>query len=190
MDINREDSKKTGIHWISHPAVKKIVHQRRTLEAAILVGAGTLTNDDPSLTARSYAGRQPRRYILSHRGILPSKAKVFHDGAPVEVVSHREGPASPLLNADGLLTWTPTPPETSLIEAALASMHAQGINSVLVEGGRETLNGFIDLDLWDEAMVITAPHNLGKGLQAPVLSHPSHNSRRYATDLINTYFKK
>ncbi|MFN2422818.1 MAG: bifunctional diaminohydroxyphosphoribosylaminopyrimidine deaminase/5-amino-6-(5-phosphoribosylamino)uracil reductase RibD [Cryomorphaceae bacterium] len=190
MDTDREESKKTGIHWISHPAVKKLVHKRRTLEGAIMVGAVTLANDDPSLTARSYFGRQPQRFVLSHRGILPAKAKIFHDGVPVEVVSHRGGPASPLLNAGDNLTWTSAPAETGLIEAALASMHAQGINSVLVEGGRETLNGFIELNLWDEAMVITAPHTLGKGLPAPSLPLSATHSRRYATDLINTYYNR
>lgn len=45
----------------------------------------------------------------------------------------------------------------------------EGITSLLVEGGRETLQSFIDRDLWDEIRVETAPFLLHYGLHAPCL---------------------
>ena len=45
----------------------------------------------------------------------------------------------------------------------------EGITSLLVEGGRETLRSFIDRDIWDEIRVETAPFLLHYGLHAPCL---------------------
>ena len=53
----------------------------------------------------------------------------------------------------------------------LDSLFAQGVQSVLVEGGAHTLQAFIDAGLWDEAYVETAPWCLHDGVKAPVLSH-------------------
>lgn len=49
----------------------------------------------------------------------------------------------------------------------------EGVQTLLVEGGRETLQSFIDAGLWDEAHVETGPQPLGEadGVPAPILSH-------------------
>jgi diaminohydroxyphosphoribosylaminopyrimidine deaminase/5-amino-6-(5-phosphoribosylamino)uracil reductase len=39
---------------------------------------------------------------------------------------------------------------------------------VIIEGGRQTLQTFIDANLWDEARVLERNHNLGTA--APILS--------------------
>ena len=52
-------------------------------------------------------------------------------------------------------------------EEALKDLWQQGVQSLLVEGGRETLQGFIDAGLWDEARIETAPIRLGEGIRAP-----------------------
>ena len=54
-------------------------------------------------------------------------------------------------------------------EEALADLWKKGVQSLLVEGGRETLQGFIDTGLWDEARIETAPLTLGKGVKAPLI---------------------
>lgn len=52
-------------------------------------------------------------------------------------------------------------------EEALANLWQQGIQSLLVEGGARTLQGFIDAELWDEARIETVPIRLGSGIAAP-----------------------
>ena len=49
----------------------------------------------------------------------------------------------------------------------LAELYDKGVQSLLVEGGRETLQGFIDKGLWDEARIETSPQQLGSGIKAP-----------------------
>lgn len=189
MDVNRSDGHPVGVHWISHPSTKKLVHRWRAEEEAILIGATTLANDDPTLTTRDFAGRQPHRMILSHRGHLTVKAKLFHDAQPVEVVSHQGGPISPLLAHNGQLQWTPAAQDENLVKAALRSLHHQNISSVLVEGGAETLRSFIELGLWDEARIITSPRAMGSGMPAPELSVTPSAQRYFGKDLISTYFR-
>lgn len=189
MDIDRSSGEK-GIRWISHPAVQKLVHKRRAAEGAILAGAATVGNDNPSLTVRSYAGRHPHRVVISQRGLVPANAAVFNDDRPTEVISRRGGPESPLLTADGMLIWTTAPDGADLARAAVESLYKRGILSVMVEGGQHTLQRFLDADLWDEALVISSPDTVGKGLRAPDIGIPSVHSSRYATDTVTTYYNR
>jgi diaminohydroxyphosphoribosylaminopyrimidine deaminase/5-amino-6-(5-phosphoribosylamino)uracil reductase len=68
--------------WVTGPAARRDVHQLRAESDAILVGAGTVRADDPSLTVRDVAGRDPLRVVL---GRPPDGARVHpalvHDGA-------------------------------------------------------------------------------------------------------------
>lgn len=59
--------------WITGVAARADVHQMRAESQAILVGAGTVRADDPSLTVRLVDGPDPRRIVL---GTAPPNAKV------------------------------------------------------------------------------------------------------------------
>lgn len=59
--------------WITGDAARRDVHQLRAESDAILVGAGTVRADDPSLTVRDVEGSSPERYVL---GAAPADAKV------------------------------------------------------------------------------------------------------------------
>ena len=60
--------------------------------------------------------------------------------------------------------------ENDLIGNILNYLYQQRIQSVLIEGGRQLLQSFIDSNLWDEARVLESSHSLGGGIPAPVLS--------------------
>ncbi len=53
------------------------------------------------------------------------------------------------------------------IDTALEALARQGVQSLLVEGGRETLQSFIDRGLWDEAWTELSPCALGSGVPEP-----------------------
>lgn len=59
--------------WITGDAARTAVHQLRAESDAVIVGAGTVRADDPSLTTRLVDGRSPRRVVL---GTAPAGAKV------------------------------------------------------------------------------------------------------------------
>ena len=59
--------------WITGEEARRDVHQLRAECDAILVGAGTVRADDPSLTVRMVEGRDPARYVL---GQVAQTAKI------------------------------------------------------------------------------------------------------------------
>ncbi len=59
--------------WITGEAARADAHRLRAESQAILVGAGTVRADDPSLTVRLVEGPNPRRVVL---GSAPPEAKV------------------------------------------------------------------------------------------------------------------
>ena len=64
--------------WITGPEARAAVHRRRARVDAVLVGAGTVLADDPSLTARDVgASRQPVRIVADSRGVVPPDAKAL-----------------------------------------------------------------------------------------------------------------
>ncbi len=65
------------------------------------------------------------------------------------------------------LPYTPVPLD---VPACLQQLYEQNIHSVIVEGGRKTLDRFIESGLWDEARILVGNVTWGKGLPAPTLS--------------------
>jgi diaminohydroxyphosphoribosylaminopyrimidine deaminase/5-amino-6-(5-phosphoribosylamino)uracil reductase len=59
--------------WITGEAARRDVHRLRAESDAVLVGAGTVRADDPELTVRHVAGRDPLRVVL---GTAPPGARV------------------------------------------------------------------------------------------------------------------
>jgi diaminohydroxyphosphoribosylaminopyrimidine deaminase/5-amino-6-(5-phosphoribosylamino)uracil reductase len=59
--------------WITGEAARVDAHRLRAESDAVLVGAGTVRADDPSLTVRHVTGRDPLRVVL---GRAPAGAKV------------------------------------------------------------------------------------------------------------------
>jgi diaminohydroxyphosphoribosylaminopyrimidine deaminase/5-amino-6-(5-phosphoribosylamino)uracil reductase len=59
--------------WITGEAARADAHRLRAESDAVIVGAGTVRADDPSLTVRDVQGRDPLRVVL---GKAPADAKV------------------------------------------------------------------------------------------------------------------
>ncbi len=131
--------------WISNRFSRQLVHKWRSEEMAILVGAQTVIDDNPSLTTRYWHGKSPLRVVIDSRDNLSEKASVFDDSAPTLKIS----------------TTSPEEICDILFEA--------GIQSVIIEGGAKTLTAFIQSNLWDEARVFTANLTLDSGIAAPSL---------------------
>jgi len=70
----------------------------------------------------------------------------------------------------------------------LDKLHQRNIQSVIVEGGLQTLNTFINSNLWDEARIFTSKKTLEKGIQSPVIQRVTSNSEVVGGDNLNYIF--
>ena len=131
------------VHF-STPWTQTLVHRLRATHEAILVGRRTWELDQPSLTTRLWPGTSPAKLVLtgSHATLLDKK------GTPEEQSSVQVSTVSDL---------------------SLLGRSGEGsrFSSLLVEGGAQTLQSFIDSDLWDEAFVERSEILLGGGIEAP-----------------------
>lgn len=76
--------------------------------------------------------------------------------------------------------------------ALMAQMYADGMQSLIVEGGGQTLRSFIDAGLWDEIRVETSPQTVGGGTPAPQLPEASHlvGQEEYGQNVVRWYNDK
>ena len=153
--IDRERSEEEPLH-ISTPLTQALAHRLRATHQAILVGTRTALLDNPSLTTRAWPGPNPLRLTIDRHHVLPPTLRLFDASAPTHVYT------------------------TGNLPEILADLHARGIQSLLVEGGRALLQSFIDEGLWDEARVETAPWALDDGVAAPKLREESLCDSRMA----------
>nr|WP_294858442.1 bifunctional diaminohydroxyphosphoribosylaminopyrimidine deaminase/5-amino-6-(5-phosphoribosylamino)uracil reductase RibD [uncultured Fluviicola sp.] len=180
IDLDRSQKQETGIHWISQPETQVITHRIRSTEQAILVGWRTILNDNPSLTTRAFNGPNPLRIVIDPQLQAPKNATVFCDGMQTLVLNRLE---------DKTVYGTQYVQLADMnMETILHTLFQKGISSLLVEGGANTLNQFIQSDLWDEALVITGKNEFKSGLKAPILSKNPFKTVQFGKDRLN-YFQ-
>lgn len=139
------------------------VHAMRAKADAILVGVETVIKDDPGLRvdpARAQ-GPDPLRVVLDTRARVPRDARlVTDDGPTLLVVAEGKGTSAP----DGPAVQEVATGRGGLdLAGVLATLHEQGITSVMVEGGGRVLRSFLETALWDRFTVFQAPIILGDG---------------------------
>jgi diaminohydroxyphosphoribosylaminopyrimidine deaminase/5-amino-6-(5-phosphoribosylamino)uracil reductase len=164
--IDRIRNGEKGVHWITGKKEQRLVHQWRSEESAILVGKNTVLNDDPSLTVREVSGRNPLRIVIDSQGSLPLSYRIFNDEAPT-------------LQYNSLLeetvnqhhTRVKIPFDDKVVAHILNNLHQREIQSLIVEGGAQTLQHFLDAGLWDEARIFEGDAEFGQGLKAPVVGN-------------------
>jgi diaminohydroxyphosphoribosylaminopyrimidine deaminase/5-amino-6-(5-phosphoribosylamino)uracil reductase len=155
--------------WIASPESLKLAHKLRAQNDAILVGAGTVTKDNPELTTRLVKGRNPLRVVLDSNLRIPPDVKVFKnlDKAPTLLATTAWDAQKTLAERRALgLDVLIVPPDANGqvdLKQLLKTLGARDITSVLVEGGAETITSFLRLGLADRVIAIIAPKILGKG---------------------------
>jgi len=154
---------------ISNEYTNRLVHRWRSEEAAILIGTNTALYDNPSLTNRLWTGHHPVRLVIDTQLRLPTTLQVFDGQQKTIVFNHtRQG-------EQHNLHYYQLPNKEQLVQEVLQAAHRLSIQSILVEGGAQLLQSFINDGLWDEARIITNETLvIGKGLAAPVLSGHLH----------------
>lgn len=158
--------------WITSAEARAEVHRMRAHIDAIIVGAGTVRNDNPRLTARDCHGnnlpRQPLRVVVSNSGRLMPDAAIFDDSAPTllgvgPATSHQHVAG---LRADGIDTVVSgtTVSEGIDLDALMRTLFERGVLHAVVEGGPTLAGTFVSSGLVDEIIAYIAPKLLLSGM--------------------------
>lgn len=149
--------------WITNAISRQLVHKWRAEEQAILVGTNTVIKDNPSLTVRDYTGKNPIRVVLDKNNTLNKTYSVFNDKARTIVL------------------------KDNIAKAITEALYKQNINSVIIEGGSQTLQMFINENLWDEARVFTGNTLFKEGVIAPTFSGKHVSTEKIKEDTLKIF---
>ena len=157
---------------ISGEASRRFAHLMRAEHDAILVGSGTVLEDDPELTCRlpGLADRSPVRIVVDARLTTPPGARLLATiaAAPVWIVTTLATAAAEparavtLRGAGADILAVPAAADGRVdLAAAMAALAARGITTVMVEGGSRIASALFEADLVDEAVIVRSPRRIG-----------------------------
>ena len=137
----------------------------RAEQKAILVGRRTALLDNPSLTVREWYGQNPLRLVIDRQLTLPPHLHLFDGSTPTLVFTEKEKAATQNL------TYVTLDFGQNILPQIMQVLYEQKIQTLLVEGGSQTLQAFLEQGLWDEAFIEHARVTLHNGIPAPLLPH-------------------
>jgi diaminohydroxyphosphoribosylaminopyrimidine deaminase / 5-amino-6-(5-phosphoribosylamino)uracil reductase len=163
--------------WMTSRKSKKLVHKWRSEEDAILVGRITAEKDNPSLTVREVKGKNPIRIVIDKELKLSGDLSLFNSEEKTIIfnaIKSEETRTNKFIIIDF----------NYLIKSILQELHKQKIQSIIVEGGSKTLQSFIDVKLWDKAMIFTANKKLKEGVKTPIIEGEILSTEKIDTDFL------
>ena len=164
--------------WISGKQSRKRVHEWRKEYDAVMVGRTTAMADNPSLTVRHVAGRQPQRIVIDGPFELPRNMNLFSDKYEEKTIiltwnkEASKDAADPMLKVLSQNYFRGEIVQTSKMDGhvdlrqAFKILGEKGITSVLVEGGQQLSSALIKQGLADKLCVFIAPKLLGSGTRS------------------------
>ena len=172
--------------WISNALSQQITHKWRSQVQAILVGKNTALVDKPSLNVRTWSGKNPIRIIIDPKCQISQISKThpsLHTGNTWCYNTMKS-------EKQGNTTWIKLSQEMFL-EGLISDLTKRNIQSLLVEGGSDTLRYFIESGFWDEARVFKSKHTTPQlGIYAPKLSNAKLKKQdQIDSDVLSYYVK-
>jgi len=170
-------------HWITGPESRKLVHQWRSEEDAILVGKNTALIDNPQLNVRYGNGKSPKRVVIDRKLELSKNLNLFDQSVETFVFNEIT------TDVDGKIKYIALEDfERYVPQYILFQLYLQDIQSIIIEGGAFTLNKFIEAGLWDEARIFTGENNLNKGIVAPQISGNTSTEFSVGSDKLRIFY--
>ena len=139
--------------WITNKYSRQLVHKWRSEEAAILVGTQTVVDDNPKLDVRDWADKNPTRIVLDKNNRIPKESYIFDNRQKTVLIS------------DSIQNFS-----ENVAPQVVHFLFENNLQSVIIEGGRQTLQTFIDANLWDEARVFRGTTLFSSGTKAPIIT--------------------
>jgi diaminohydroxyphosphoribosylaminopyrimidine deaminase/5-amino-6-(5-phosphoribosylamino)uracil reductase len=142
-----------------------LVHKWRTEEQAILVGTQTVIDDNPKLNARDWYGNNPIRLVLDRNNRIQNSSHIFDNQTKTIIFSETKTKIEKENTTFEVIDF-----EQNIANQIVSVLYKHQIQSVIIEGGRQTLQTFIDSQLWDEARIFIGNVSFSSGIKSPVLN--------------------
>lgn len=169
--------------WISNDYSRQLAHRWRTEEDAVLVGTRTAHHDNPRLNVRDWSGRNPTRIVIDRFLRLSDKLNLFDRSQSTlcyNLLKHEEHDNLKLIRLE----------EENFFANLFHDLYNREIQSVMVEGGSQTLQMCLDGGWWDEARIFRSHRAFGKGIAAPLLRGTHMKDTPIMDDLLSIYEKE
>ncbi len=167
---------------ITTAATQQLTHKWRTQEAAILVGTNTALTDNPHLTARAWQGKNPVRVVLDLNNRLPKTLNLFNAETPTLVIKYDDVEA----NNQAQVEYLNVTRDKDVPHQILEALYQKQLQSVIIEGGTQLLQSFIQANCWNEAHVLIGNKKFKQGILAPHINGKIISETHLDTDIIRT----
>jgi diaminohydroxyphosphoribosylaminopyrimidine deaminase / 5-amino-6-(5-phosphoribosylamino)uracil reductase len=181
IDSVRPTDREAAPVWITNEELRVIVHKWRTEEDAIMVGTNTALMDNPRLTARDWEGRNPLRIVIDRDLSLPDNLHLFDQSTPTIVLTGKKK------QKQENLEYLQLDFKHDIIDVLLKELFNRNIQSLIIEGGKQLLESFINSGLWDEARILTGAKRFGRGVKAPEFPFIPEVESVFREDRISIY---
>jgi diaminohydroxyphosphoribosylaminopyrimidine deaminase/5-amino-6-(5-phosphoribosylamino)uracil reductase len=151
--------------WITGPEAREAVHRLRAEHDAVLVGVETALADDPELTVRlpGWNGKQPARVVLDSSQRLPDGCRLVATAREIPTYVISTTPPEPRLTDAGVrvLQVHAVGEERPELKDVVATLAAEGLHRLFVEGGGQVAGSFLRCGLVDAIEWFRAPMVIG-----------------------------
>ena len=181
IDIDREAVLYGKPTWITGQYALLKVHLLRAEEDAILVGTRTAQKDNPSLTVRHVEGKNPLRIVLDRKLTLSPELHLFDNSTETLVINALQN------KREDKTEWVKVDYSQNVLAQLMDILYQKEKLSLIVEGGRELLQNFIDSGLWDEAHVYIGEKLFVSGVKAPTIDNDPVSGEIIGKDFLQVY---
>lgn len=169
--------------WITNEFSRQLVHKWRSEEQAILVGTQTVLDDNPTLTVRDWTGKNPTRIVLDKSRKISEAYHINDKKGTTIIITEQEN----LQSIDERI-FENCIFDNRLVFSVTDILYKNNIQSVIIEGGRQTLQSFIDANLWDEARIFKGKISFNEGIKAPNIKIKNTQKQQIVTDELILFF--
>lgn len=145
------------------------LHRLRAVCDAVVVGAGTASEDNPKLTVRLANGPNPVRVVIDRHRRVPATHDIFTDeqSPTLRLVAGDYEPGEKLLPRSGVMEVPCLGDKEQTQPGCILEVLADfGLKRLFIEGGGLTVSGFLTAGLLDHLHVMVAPMIIGSGRPA------------------------
>lgn len=153
---------KIAPEWITNSFSRQYVHKLRSQEQAILVGTNTILHDNPTLNTRHWFGNDPLRVVIDRNLKIPRDFSVWKTNQSTLFLTEEK-----IQQTDENISFAQIDFSQNLPRQICEILYQKQIQSLIVEGGKNVLQQFIDANLWDEAWIFVGNKIFKQGVKSP-----------------------